>query len=497
MWNPQYRGGIYAVTFAYLLHVVCTTTQATTKDPFKWSELQKLCKLSAFLNKVGQGATKKADTLRSAVEAGQEAQLRALAAAEASSVGNQSAVYLAVAMEAGRCAAQATGKLQKILPKAIKATALAAKATSHISEFVNLLKQLSTGGTGTGYCLKGSGASAQASTTESGIDCAEHEPATEPTDMPADDQVMDASGFKQITATTLLDTSDNDKCMLLHKTGTIPAAGDLMQTTAPKTVVNGFISITGHNTDTAATFVAANAIARDWAITNADTPVKKLYAAVRELQTADTENCGATADQVIKNTISSKKVTEILKEAKAADTKVNPGPPQDEWAAAVLATIEKETGNQATKIAAAIDNQPLTAAAGSKSETKPVKQAGGSDGLRKSLLLQRMKNRDKLAGLQNQLQEEKAKKDNTIATKITTKITETEETCQNKGAGDCKDGCKLTGEEDNKKCVVDPDYTPKQAERGEKDSKNGTTNTTGSNSFLINRAPLWLAFLLF
>ncbi|RHW69560.1 Trypanosome variant surface glycoprotein (A-type) [Trypanosoma brucei equiperdum] len=409
MWNPQYRGGIYAVTFAYLLHVVCTTTQATTKDPLKWSELQKLCKLSAFLNKVGQGATKKADTLRSAVEAGQEAQLRALAAAEASSDGNQSAVFVVVAMEAGRCTSQATAKLQTILPKAIKATALAAKATGHISEFVNLLKQLSTGGTGTGYCLKGAAQAAQATTTESGIDCANHEPVTSAAEMPHDDAVMNASGFKQITATPLLETGDGNKCMFLHKGGDTPAATDLMQTTAPKTIVNGFMSISGSNSNTAATFVAANQIAENWAAKNTNSQVEKLYAEARELQTADTENCGATADQVIKNTISSKKVAEILKEAKAAKSKVNPGPPQDEWAESVLATIEKDTGNQAAKIAASIDEQPITAAAGSKSETKPVKQAGGSDALRKSLLLQRMKNRDKLAGLQNQLQE-KAKK---------------------------------------------------------------------------------------
>nr|APD75170.1 variant surface glycoprotein 1125.4990 [Trypanosoma brucei] len=410
MRNAQYRGGIYAVTFAYLLHVVCTTTQATTKDPFKWQEVQKLCKLSAFLNKVGQGATKKADTLRSAVEAGQEAQLRALAAAEASSVGNQSAVYLAVAMEAGRCASQATAKLQTILPKAIKATALAAKATGHISEFVNLLRQLSTGGDGTAYSLKASGSTAQTNTEESGIDCADHEPVTSAAEMPHDEQVMDPNGFKQIAGGSLLDAADNDKCLLLHKANAGQHNGDLMQTTAAKTIVNGFMSITGHNSDTAAAFVAANQIAQNWAVKNTNSQVEKLYAAVRQLQTADTENCGTTADQVIKYTISSRKVTDILKEAKAAESKVNPGPLQDEWAAAVLATIEKETGNQAEKIAASIDEQPITAAAGSKSETKPAKQAGGSDGLRKSLLLQRMKNKDKLAGLQNQLQEEKSKK---------------------------------------------------------------------------------------
>ncbi|RHW71952.1 Trypanosome variant surface glycoprotein (A-type) [Trypanosoma brucei equiperdum] len=68
--------------------------------------------------------------------------------------------------------------------------------------------------------------------------------------------------------------------------------------------------------------------------------------------------------------------------------------------------------------------------------------------------------------------------------------------CKAKKGDTCKDGCKWDSDGENKKCVVDPDYTPKQAERGEKDSKNGTTNTTASNSFLINKSTLWLAFLL-
>nr|CAI77640.1 variant surface glycoprotein Mul 3 [Trypanosoma brucei brucei] len=79
-----------------------------------------------------------------------------------------------------------------------------------------------------------------------------------------------------------------------------------------------------------------------------------------------------------------------------------------------------------------------------------------------------------------------------------TKQTETDETCEKKGTGDgCKDGCKWDGEGDNKKCVKDLDYKPKQAEGGEKESKTGTTNTTGSNSFIINKGPLLLTFLLF
>nr|AAK49461.1 variable surface glycoprotein [Trypanosoma evansi] len=83
--------------------------------------------------------------------------------------------------------------------------------------------------------------------------------------------------------------------------------------------------------------------------------------------------------------------------------------------------------------------------------------------------------------------------------KASTKVTETDETCEKKGTGaECKDGCKLTGVVDNKKCVVDPDFVKKEVEgvKAENDGKT-TTNTTGSNSLLIKASPLFLAVLLF
>ncbi|SCU67718.1 Trypanosomal VSG domain containing protein, putative [Trypanosoma equiperdum] len=79
--------------------------------------------------------------------------------------------------------------------------------------------------------------------------------------------------------------------------------------------------------------------------------------------------------------------------------------------------------------------------------------------------------------------------------KQTTKVPETDQTCEKKGTGTaCKEGCKVEGEGDNKKCIKDPDYKPKQAEETKEDDK--PTNTTTSNSFVINRAPLLLAFFL-
>nr|APD72603.1 variant surface glycoprotein 1125.55 [Trypanosoma brucei] len=75
-------------------------------------------------------------------------------------------------------------------------------------------------------------------------------------------------------------------------------------------------------------------------------------------------------------------------------------------------------------------------------------------------------------------------------------VDKNQKTCEKKGKeNNCKDGCKWDGEGDNKKCVVDTTYKQKQ-EEGAKEGVTAT-NTTGSNSFVIHKTPLLLAFFLF
>nr|P07208.1 RecName: Full=Variant surface glycoprotein ILTAT 1.1BC; Short=VSG; Flags: Precursor [Trypanosoma brucei brucei]CAA24674.1 glycoprotein [Trypanosoma brucei]prf//0809312A protein,surface glyco [Trypanosoma brucei] len=79
---------------------------------------------------------------------------------------------------------------------------------------------------------------------------------------------------------------------------------------------------------------------------------------------------------------------------------------------------------------------------------------------------------------------------------------ETDATCEAKGVGDnCKPPCKEVEEGGKKKCKLDKEEAKRVAEQAatnqETEGKDGkTTNTTGSNSFLINKAPVLLAFLL-
>ncbi|SCU64983.1 variant surface glycoprotein (VSG), putative [Trypanosoma equiperdum] len=71
-----------------------------------------------------------------------------------------------------------------------------------------------------------------------------------------------------------------------------------------------------------------------------------------------------------------------------------------------------------------------------------------------------------------------------------------EKECSNKKGDECKNGCKEITENGEKKCVVDKEEARRAAEN-EAGTDGKTTNTTGSNSFVINKAPLWLAVLIF
>nr|APD74469.1 variant surface glycoprotein 1125.3097 [Trypanosoma brucei] len=75
-------------------------------------------------------------------------------------------------------------------------------------------------------------------------------------------------------------------------------------------------------------------------------------------------------------------------------------------------------------------------------------------------------------------------------------ITETEETCNKKGQNECKSPCKWkeNATDANKKCTLSEEAN-KEVEGKKEDGK--PTNTTASNSFVINKVPLWPEFSLF
>nr|APD74918.1 variant surface glycoprotein 1125.4701 [Trypanosoma brucei] len=74
-------------------------------------------------------------------------------------------------------------------------------------------------------------------------------------------------------------------------------------------------------------------------------------------------------------------------------------------------------------------------------------------------------------------------------------LTETEDSCSKKGQNECSSPCKWNPEAEGKKCKLDKEAN-KEVEGKKEDGKKEKTNTTGSNSFLITKAPLLLAYLI-
>nr|CAI77648.1 variant surface glycoprotein Buw 2 [Trypanosoma brucei rhodesiense] len=111
--------------------------------------------------------------------------------------------------------------------------------------------------------------------------------------------------------------------------------------------------------------------------------------------------------------------------------------------------------------------------------------------LRATIELYAASDKGKLAKLKKELEQAQADKNGAKVSKTT------EECNDHKELGPCqKAGCKFdNSKNDGEKCFPDPEA--KTDKKGREDGKTTTTSTTGSNSVLINKAPILLAFLLF
>nr|APD73178.1 variant surface glycoprotein 1125.380 [Trypanosoma brucei] len=143
----------------------------------------------------------------------------------------------------------------------------------------------------------------------------------------------------------------------------------------------------------------------------------------------------------------------------------------DKRQAAVTKLLGEESTNMNTKFFEPLTMEDVALKIGSDTTKTSIKKAAAGD-LYAAALAHFTAEAEKRT--------EKATKSVTAATQAK------EEDCKGKKGASCTGGCELDGE------ICKP---KKKAEK--EDGKTVTTNTTGSNSFVINRAPLWVAVLLF
>nr|ARB50962.1 variant surface glycoprotein [Trypanosoma brucei] len=177
-----------------------------------------------------------------------------------------------------------------------------------------------------------------------------------------------------------------------------------------------------------------------------------MYDWLGKLKKAEIKGCGATRQAVLEKVISSTRVTELITSVRKGENLNAKGTDGDHELKALLKKVLKVDQRHHEKINDVIESQSTKQVLDDRTKPTSMKETNSDSDIRKSLLLHRRLNREKLAELQRQLDEERAK----TADTVTTQITETDESCEKKGKEDnCKEGCNITGEGGNKKCVVD------------------------------------------
>nr|AGH61114.1 variant surface glycoprotein 556 [Trypanosoma brucei]APD73137.1 variant surface glycoprotein 1125.319 [Trypanosoma brucei] len=454
-----------------------------------------LCKLAAVLTKTPNVAAHKFSTLQSLAEAASNAATIAESAAGAATGTNLSTVFKAVELVARGCAGSSIAAIADLQAKALPAVTNGPKTAGHIAETLWLLFQASKKEKGAGtnkYCIGKPNAATTAATLQD-LQCPP-EFATEATPLETlDDTTIDKTGYKGLTPGTakISSSTGSTSCGFLLSAG--DDATKLWSKSNPSglTLMAGLLSVSpkdGAGTEDY-TIDAIGKPDSNSRFTNAATTAKKLYNAIIDLSTHEIPNCGRTADEVLEHAISSGKAEALLTKTLGEVEPYKTTKSADKAAKEMLqAAADGKATEQAQKIKDKIRAQQVIRITAIGAVQKDLKTQATDEESRNTILLNHLKNREQLDKLVSELASA-----NAVAQK--TAQVPKPDYCKGKKGADCKDGCKEITENNEKKCVVDTEEATK-VEGGEKDSKNGTTNTTGSNSFLINKAPLLLAFLL-
>ncbi|EAN80666.1 variant surface glycoprotein (VSG), putative [Trypanosoma brucei brucei TREU927] len=425
---------------------------------FNEGGIQRLCGVATDLSGVaGIGVGKVADQKRH-LEAALNAQKALTVAALAERNTAKAMIFAPAAGKAGHCAVQAAQQAAVLADKALMATKAAAGVGGHITGIVELLLKATKQTDGTaGKCIvKDDTATATEHSTTGGLGC----PTT--TDEPtarktlADLKNLNEQGFAKLTAEKkVVDGTATSACAFLI--GSNNQATHIWDHGGSDnnavTIAHGILKLKFHNTQSSESAVTTQLNELGTWGAGGDTDNHKLFKAIGGLVKEDVHACGETTDKAIKNFLEPQSLKTSLSEAyKKTGEK----------------TAEKQAEEEINK---ATDKAKATAD-DLKAILEKVEIPKLKDGeITTKTLKQLNYNVDDTANLLSSLLQLKAKSEaSTSCPKFDPKedgksSTETDETCETKGTGaDCKDGCKVEGTDENKKCVNDPDYRPKQVE---------------------------------
>nr|APD73053.1 variant surface glycoprotein 1125.208 [Trypanosoma brucei] len=429
-----------------------------TSNTFTETGITKLCGLSAALAETADVANTKLSKLNRQVQAAAVAQTKLFLTALTAETTAKASLFMVAAVEAGKCLSSAATALTAATPAAVKATITTSGAAGSINEAVALIQAASKAHT-TKYCIKNTGGRSSKHNAPSELGCPNLvQPELNGKAEPNPEHIT-ASGFKTFTGTPSLVEGGSNNCELL--TSAADNSGRPWKTDEKFKIAANLVTIVP-KTDTSATAdpAAVDNIGRDWKTADAgNDPAKLLYNAATSVTRLDSSSCAESADALIKDLLNPNKLKASLKPILKAQKKLNSAE-DDTEITALINKVAGDTANQATKLEEQVNTAPASKLNDEQTETTTIMQLKQNTELGTALIIA--------------ISELKA----ATTKKLTCPATEREDSkksiegknkdCSEKKGDNCKDGCKWDSEGENKKCVKDPDYKPKQAEGGEK-----------------------------
>nr|APD72659.1 variant surface glycoprotein 1125.345 [Trypanosoma brucei] len=451
---------------------------------------KQMCTLAATLDKTpGMAKGKLVKIAQGAFKADSTA-LKLMSMAAAESDNRSKAAFRGLSRVVSRTAVSLAQKTQKVADDAIQATALSARTSGKINELTALLNNAADDGSDTGGCLAAAGDTNIAEHAETKAAwCSYDAPSYASTEATIPDTEISAAGFSQAKGVedAKAETAAN-KCVLFDGTGG-KSAGKFYQHTTKVSQVDGYLTITGAGAATTTALVIED-------LQQVGTPGKQtshknlhdLHAAVKRINDEDTTAIKTTDEAIIKEAA----IDSSLNDAIQAELKIISGSEDQSKLKQEATEIIKEFVNDDNKKGEkAWQKLKSTKVKGTEAQPeteKELKDINDNATLVSALNYYISSAESKLQEAETKLAAAKA-----AAEKVPTAPKPDE--CKAKKGDTCKDGCKWDSDGENKKCVVDPNYTKKQVD--EAAAKDDKTNTTGSNSFVIDKTPLLFAFLLF
>nr|ATI14855.1 variant surface glycoprotein 900 [Trypanosoma brucei rhodesiense] len=462
----------------------------------KETALEAICEVSSRLSSVTPKATQRLTTMASRQEVYTNAGLKLQILASRTADQNRTALFGAMAALAAEKAQQQTQTLTEAIPQLTLAVAESELARGQIHELISFLHTAQTTGSTAGFCLAGTGGThpqGKAKTDGCLVDGIK----TSSDTAAVDDDFIDEQGFKGLKGETNAKASSTGaSSCIVFKDHNRAQATEVFQSTKTETIhlLGGLLkfSVTTGGNSAALAVTDPSAIATN-GVAQPGTPLKKPYEAILAAKAHLGSIAQLTPEQVIVElTHSSDLETQLTAQLKKTVTTEDESS-SGKIAKEIIASIAQPTKDDGTTVWKLLDKE-MVQGAEDKPQTKTKLSTLEETGKLMAVLSYYTASRTmELKELEQRLKTAQG------TTKVDTKTLE--EVCKEiKEKVPCNENPNCKYNDDKKeepKCELSDKGKQAAKTNQETEGKTGTTNTTGSNSFLIKTSPLLLAFLLF